>query len=236
VVAAILGFGGPFGTYASLSLVPRLIYWTAVTLATYGTGFLIAVSAGRRVRDRFPPWASVILRGLLLGPPTTLVVIVINLLAFGQAGWGVIEWWVLLLSVLVIATGVTLISDIITGLARGGPAAPAPPAPTVDAPAILERIPVHLRGPLVALSVADHYVEISTSKGKSLVLMRLGDAMREVGDTKGTQIHRSHWIAVDAVAGVSRAGGKVTVTLKDGRSLPVSRGYMDQAKAAGLVV
>jgi hypothetical protein len=237
VVSAILGFGGPFSTYQTLPLVPRLIYWTAIAISTYATGFLITVSAGRAVRERFRPWISVPLRGLMIGPPTTLVVIAVNLLTFGEAGLTVIDWRMLLVSVTLIGTGVTTISEIIVGLVRGAAAAAPPPALAApEAPAILERMPVHLRGPLVALSVQDHYVEISTTKGKTLVLMRLGDAMRQVGDTKGLQIHRSHWVAVEAVTGVSRTNGKVAVTLKDGRTLPVSRGYMDQAKDAGLVV
>lgn len=237
VVAAILGFSGPFGTYERLPLVPRLIYWAAIAAATYGTGFLIGVTAGRLVRTRVQPWIGVILRGVMIGPPITVVVILINVLTYGSAGWTVIPWWTLLISVMVIGTGVTAISDTIGGLARAAAAPTAvPAAPTEAAPAIFERIPVHMRAPLVSLSVMDHYVEITTKKGKSLVLMRLGDAMREVGDTAGVQIHRSHWVAVDAVKGVSRGDGKATVTLVDGRSLPVSRGYMDEAKKAGLVV
>ena len=66
--------------------------------------------------------------------------------------------------------------------------------------------------------------------------MRLGDAMREVGETRGVQVHRSHWVAIEAVTRVTRVGGKVTVELSNGTAVPVSRGYLPGVKAAGLVV
>ena len=60
-------------------------------------------------------------------------------------------------------------------------------------------MPLPQRGGLLALSVEDHYVDIVTDKGKTLVLMRLADAMKETGSVAGLQIHRSHWVARGAV-------------------------------------
>lgn len=111
-------------------------------------------------------------------------------------------------------------------------APPAPPA--LAAPALLERLPLPQRGPLLSLSVADHYVEVTTEKGRSLLLIRLSDAIREAHPTVGLQIHRSHWVALDAVARTIRVDGKLLVELKDGRRLPISRSYADPARAAGL--
>lgn len=78
--------------------------------------------------------------------------------------------------------------------------------------------------------------EVTTEKGKALVLMRLSDAIRETPPTPGLQIHRSHWVAVDAVARTVRTGDKLLVELKDGRRLPVSRSYTRDVRDAGLVV
>ena len=107
-----------------------------------------------------------------------------------------------------------------------------PPAPG-PAP-ILERVPLPQRGRLLALSVEDHYVDIITDRGKTLVLMRLADAMRETGDMPGLQIHRSHWVARDAVARAHRSDGKLVLELTNGLRLPVSRGYLAQVREAGL--
>ena len=41
----------------------------------------------------------------------------------------------------------------------------------------------------------DHYVRVFTDAGESLILLRLSDAMAEVRDVPGLQIHRSHWVA-----------------------------------------
>src|SRR5690606_17132350 len=66
-------------------------------------------------------------------------------------------------------------------------------------PAVLNRLPHHLRGRLIYMSMQDHYVDVHTDRGNALVLMRLGDAIAETGATPGLQIHRSHWVALDAV-------------------------------------
>ena len=233
VIGGILGFSGPFSTFQYLETLPRLIYWLAVVFATYGVGFFVGNLTVRPLRQRLAsPAPRIILMGLFIGPPVTLAVMLINALTFGFGGFQPIDWLTLLVNCTLIAVGVSTISEIVdASLRRAAPAAGADqPAP------ILERLPVHLRGPLVALSVADHYVEVATAKGKTLVLMRLGDAMREVGETRGVQVHRSHWVAIEAVTRVTRVGGKVTVELSNGTVVPVSRGYLPGVKAAGLVV
>lgn len=117
-------------------------------------------------------------------------------------------------------------------LARPEPAA----RPDTRRPAILDRLPLEVRGRLSHISVADHYVDVVTDKGHALVLMRLSDAIRETGDTPGLQVHRSHWVAIKAVERVERRGGKVVVVMASGTELPLSRSYVPTAKAAGLLV
>jgi len=232
VVAAILGFSGPFGTYDLLALVPRLLYWTAIVALTYATGYLVTMLAGPPIASRIAwPALRVAAVGLCIGPPVTAIVIAINVATFGAGG--AIGWLPLLAYSTLVAIGVTAIAEIIGERApAGSAAAEAAPGP----PPILERLPHPQRGPLVAISVADHYVEVTTTRGRAMVLMRFSDALREVGDTKGVQLHRSHWVALEAVARVVRAEGRVLVELRDGRRLPVSRGFLPAVKAAGLVV
>ena len=88
---------------------------------------------------------------------------------------------------------------------------------------------------LLALIVEAHYVDIVTERGKTLVLMRLADAIRETTGVPGLQIHRSHWVAHAAVVKAHRADGKVQLELSNGLRLPISRGYLPAAKEAGLV-
>jgi DNA-binding LytR/AlgR family response regulator len=102
-------------------------------------------------------------------------------------------------------------------------AAPAqPPAP----PKFLARIPLKLRGAeLWAVEAEDHYLRLHTSKGQDLILMRLADAVDELEGVEGAQVHRSWWVARDAITGARRGDGRATLTLKDGCEVPVSRTY-----------
>ena len=106
---------------------------------------------------------------------------------------------------------------------------------TTQSPALLDRLPFDKRGPLLALSVSDHYVEVRTSKGHELLLMRLSDAIRETAPEPGLQIHRSHWVAKSAVQSARRDGARAFLTLIDGTEVPASRTYLPALKEAGLL-
>jgi hypothetical protein len=242
-VALVLGVSGPFGTSAILGLAQRLVYWLAMVVITYGSCRPLALVVVTLLRRRLGQgWGPTLLTGLLVGTPVFAVVTLVNLVAIGNADVPPVELWVncTLITMAVIVVG-TLIQQAQPSHDNATPDAirtgeTAPPSPPAPGSPLLERIPHPLRGRLVALTVEDHYVEVITEKGKALVLMRLSDAIKETGAAKGVQIHRSHWVALDAVKGVSRADGKVAVELSNGALLPVSRGYLLAARAAGLLI
>ncbi len=97
-------------------------------------------------------------------------------------------------------------------------------------PTLLERLKPEFRGPLIHLTVEDHYTVVTTSRGRQLVLLRFADAVKETGTTDGVQTHRSHWVAVDHVACVTRSGSRLVVQMKSGEQIPVSRSYADQVR------
>lgn len=260
VVAVLLGFTGPFGTFDQLKLGPRIAYWAAIVVSTYGFGRAVATFVSRLFGLKVQrAWARVLVFGALTGVPVTLAVLAVNFAAFGMSGLDPLSLW---LQCTLIGMGVITITEIFDSSRRVVPAGTLPlasasampagetpagavaieatmathPPATDVTPPILDRVPLPSRGALWALVVQDHYVEIVTSRGRTLVLMRLGDAIREVGAAPGVQIHRSHWVALGAVATVVKAGGKPAVELPDGRRLGISRGYMDAARAAGLVI
>lgn len=238
VVALLMGFAGPFGTYELLPLAARLGYWAAIVLATYGVGYGFGVVAvplvGRRIRTR---WLRMALVSTASGIPITVAVVLVNLVTFGSDGWDVIELAELWVSVTVISLGVMLISVLVDqSLARAREHVPMPDAAGAEAgqPRVLERLPLPQRGNLVSLSVSDHYVDVVTTRGHGLVLMRLSDAIAETAPVQGLQVHRSHWVALDAVARPVRVDGKLQLELRDGRRLPVSRSYLKAVRQAGL--
>jgi DNA-binding LytR/AlgR family response regulator len=76
---------------------------------------------------------------------------------------------------------------------------------------------------LYAVSAEDHYLRLHTSKGQDLILMRLTDAIDELEGIEGAQVHRSWWVARDAITEAVRGDGRATLTLKGGAEAPVSR-------------
>lgn len=230
-IVLVLGLSGPFDTFTNLSLAPRLIYWLAIVVLTYGFGRMVAAMAGALLRPLLPnPAVRLVVEGLVCGVPVTAIVLGVNAVAFGDTGLHPLVLWGYCT---LISVAVLLVVGLIVRAPQEGAGKPAPDAPMP--PAILARVPHPQRGRLLALSVEDHYVEVLTDKGRALLLMRLGDAIRETTPVAGVQIHRSHWVALDAVKRVVRREGRVAVELADGRRLPVSRGYLPAARAAGLV-
>ncbi len=96
-----------------------------------------------------------------------------------------------------------------------------------------ERIPPHLGEELLALEMEDHYVRVHTALGSDLVLMRMRDAVAELDALEGAQVHRSWWVARDAVTGSTKDGRNVRLVLKGGLEAPVSRTNAPVLKQSG---
>jgi hypothetical protein len=232
---ALLTLGGPFGTATGLGSGQRFLYWAAVVCGTYTIGRGLApIVAGRLNALVGNRWVRLAILGLVLAVPISLFVCLVEAVAYGRMDAA---------RAFNIAINATAICLVFTGLLsmldeRFRAIAETPPnaaAPAGGAAPILERLPREKRGRLVSLSVEDHYVEVVTDRGRTLVLMRLGDAIRETGGIDGVQIHRSHWVAREAVVRGLRREGKPMVELADGRVLPVSRSFAPMARAAGIV-
>ncbi len=87
-----------------------------------------------------------------------------------------------------------------------------------------EKLPLPLRrAPILALSSEDHYLRVHTDRGQALILMSLSQAIDALGEDAGLRIHRSHWVARDAVVDSARKDGRLAVTLANGLILPASR-------------
>lgn len=109
------------------------------------------------------------------------------------------------------------------------------PVETVAAatPDFFRRVPPVLGRDLLALEMEDHYLRIHTVLGSDLILLRLRDALAELGPARGRQVHRSWWVAEGAVASVERGNGRLTLVLRNGLRVPVSKSFREQVKEAG---
>lgn len=232
-VGIIAGITGPFSTFAHLAPAPRLFYWLLIALGTYGAGLVGANLARELLLPRGKPLIAIILvEGVGASVPVTACVVLISLLFFPDLsvtglGLGELYLYCLLISLALMA----VLEGVIEPQMKKRQAAAAPPS-VADAPPILDRLPKPVRGRLSHMSMADHYVEVFTDRGKALILMRLADAIAETRGIDGLQIHRSHWVALDAVAALKRLDGRPVVELKSGETLPVSRSYFAAVRDA----
>ncbi len=226
-VGVVAGLAGPFGTFAVLPLLPRMIYWLILCAVTYVTGALVTSVVIRTLKGRANPVIAALIAGVIAGLVIAAEVMVINWAAFGIRPSDPAYLASMAANGIAIALVITLAGHF---LDRGSET-PGEDLP----PALLGRLPFDKRGPLISISVDDHYVEVTTSRGKEMLLMRLSDAIAETVPTAGLQVHRSHWVALDQVAAVTRQGAKAELTLSDGRKIPVSRSNIPAVKEAGLL-
>jgi DNA-binding LytR/AlgR family response regulator len=66
-----------------------------------------------------------------------------------------------------------------------------------------------------------------------MLLMRLGDALRQLALFDGAQTHRSWWVAKSAVTDVKRGAGRAALTLANGIEAPVSRRFSGHLRSRG---
>ena len=220
-IGVILAILAPFGTDDALRAVPRALYWTANVAVTYAVGSLVNTGAltalnGRLIRP-FQVAAAAFANALVVAP----VVWAINAALFGQmpAALG------FFLTAGALAALITVLMNIMD----------PPKTAQTQAPTILDRLPLEKRGTLVAISVEDHYVRVRTAAGEAMVLMRLSDAIRETSPVPGLQVHRSHWVALDAVKGAARQGDRAILTMAVGDPFPASRSNLPALRQAGLL-
>ncbi len=95
---------------------------------------------------------------------------------------------------------------------------------------IQQFLPADKTGPLIALSAQDHYVNIMTENGEHLVRISMKDAIALVLKDEGIRVHRSHWVAHDAIISLNKNSGRFFVTLRNGAEIPVAKSYVSDLK------
>lgn len=89
---------------------------------------------------------------------------------------------------------------------------------------------------VIALAAEEHYVRVLTPERSELVYGRLRDAIAEMPDSRGLQVHRSWWVAQQAVVAAHRGERRYELELVDGTRLPVSDRFTASARERGLLV
>jgi hypothetical protein len=109
----------------------------------------------------------------------------------------------------------------------------APPLPEAEA-AFRRRLSAKRRSArLIAVEAYDHYLRVHTDAGPELVTARFAEALDELAAAHGYQVHRSWWVAADAIEGVRWRRGVGEARLAGDILAPVSRTHAPVLKAAG---
>lgn len=230
-VAMMVGIIGPFQTFANFPIGPRLIYWLVTVVITYVTGVFMGSLVVNTFEHYFKfnsPILHVMVAGTAAGSAVSALILLINSIAFDDldiGGFHSIMPWVYCVAISICISALHFIF-------RQQQSNDLPHPQQVR---LIARLNIKNRGQLYYLSMQDHYVNIVTSNGAELVLLRLADAIQEADGVAGVKIHRSHWVALEAVAETRKKGSNLVVVMKDGAELPISRGQMDDVRAAGLL-
>ena len=106
----------------------------------------------------------------------------------------------------------------------------ATPRPGRQPRALLRLLPQGLGTDLIYIKSEDHYLEVHTTVGSSLIKMRFSAAVAELGD-RGVQVHRSYWVANGHVTRSVRNGKRTLLRLKGDHKVPVSLTYLPAVRA-----
>jgi hypothetical protein len=227
IAAAFMTLSKAFQSSGTLSV--RFAYWLTLMILGWLWGAFVSRFIFRRIGQPKSLWWRVLVAALALSIPFSAVVFLATRIAF-HAKLGLTDVPEVVLSVTVVSAVMIAINVLADRQMDGVTEASAEP------PKFLERLPLKLRGgDLWAIEAEDHYLRLHTSKGQDLILMRLSDAIAELDGIEGAQVHRSWWIARDAITDARRGDGRATLTLKDGAEVPVSRTYAGMLRERGWI-
>lgn len=247
VIGLVLGLFGPFGTFGMEPAV-RIAFWMCYTLLGYAI-FRPMLVIGRWVSEALS-LPQIIGIGLALVIAAVPLTYMIALLFAGFDPVKALRWDGLPM----LYFDVWLIGFLINGFFTlafrdkdimeapqpelGTSQAAAAVSSEVAVPAAPPAPQFHDRltpgfGPLLALKGEDHYVRAIGEAKDELLLLRLRDAINELGDADGMSVHRSWWVSRSAIASHRREGRSAVLVLSNGTEVPVARDAVAQLRKAG---
>jgi len=86
---------------------------------------------------------------------------------------------------------------------------------------------------VLCLQMEDHYVRIHRPGGSTIELMPMTAAIARYGRPDGLRVHRSWWVARDAVRAVEQDGRNWRLVLDNGLVVPVARSSIAIVRGLG---
>ncbi|RUM21430.1 LytTR family transcriptional regulator [Rhizobium vallis] len=226
-IVLLFALTGPYGTMERMAFGERLAYWLSLHALAWSIAILCAIIAERLLQGIIVSMFARMMAGALAAAlPIGFAIGLVDYAFTGEATTLESGLWRALFSVPLCGL-FCFLSYMAMSEKIAEAAAPEENHPDAS---ILDRLKPENRGPLLRISVRDHYTEVVTSRGRELVLLRFADALKETASTSGLRVHRSHWVADAHVEGVKRDNGRLTILTRDGTEIPVSRSYTEEVR------
>lgn len=235
-VVYVITVAAPFDTGEQFNSIQRFFYWLGIAVSTYFlAGFILVAACSYLKAKSKSELTSRVIASLLAGMAVALLVFFINTIVLGvdDLSWEIFVF--LGVNCVLISLAIAAIFFVVNdSVQQQGSEVVDLESPASDLPALPfhQRLPEKLGTDLISLQAQDHYVEATTTQGSELILIRLSDAIRELGEVSGIQVHRSWWVTHKHVVEQKRIKNKLHLILSDGSAVPVSRTYSADVKAA----
>jgi hypothetical protein len=263
VVAAIVGFLGPFGTYLDGDFLSRVSRWSLMLMGAYVMIRPVLLFC------RWLEWVTHLPRGFIVFSGTIVSSFPMALIWLWNApretrqlsGYGGLLPFAMLCACLVLAVvwwaeradahmrlyyrdGLPMLAgrdDVVADTPPPREVAPvnserqANGQPAGKVPRLRARLSRGFSGDILALESEDHYVRVHGSRQSELLLIRLRDAIVEMDGCPGVQTHRSWWVARDAVADTVVTGRSREIRLTNGLRVPVARDSVYRLQQSGFL-
>lgn len=115
-----------------------------------------------------------------------------------------------------------------------GPDPALPGSEDAPPPSFLDRLPAALGRDVVWLQAQEHYLSVTTTQGRHLLLQALAPAVDDLArlGVDGMQTHRSTWVAWAHVLRLDTRARSPAVVLRDGTQVALGRRRLPQVVAA----
>ena len=239
-VVCILTVSAPFSSAERFNGIQRFFYWGGIAISTYFCAtFILFLVVSKLKRQGKSEIFSRVFASIAAGISVAALVFFIDTVVIG---FDYFHWkaFVLLsinciLITLAISTMFFIVNDALAKVdAPSTSASEAIPSPevTVNSSPFYQRLSKSLGTDVISLQAQDHYVDVRTTLGNELILIRLSDAIKELGEDAGLQVHRSWWVTTKHMVEQKRIDNKQYLVLSNGSEVPVSRTYSAGVKAA----
>ncbi|MFT2110770.1 LytTR family DNA-binding domain-containing protein [Marinomonas sp. 2405UD68-3] len=101
----------------------------------------------------------------------------------------------------------------------------------VNEPDIRQILGIDIQGKLICITAEDHYINVMTDCESQLILRRFSDAVTLLKHYSGLQVHRSWWVASDAIVKLERKSNKCWLVMENNIQVPVSKTYRDSVES-----